>query len=93
MGDNIYYQGKKLKESLFHNTSEEQSADLKGKYVLISHHFWFFGRYSIEVPCEVKPNILEGSMYYRAKTIGAKARKFLEWLFENHPKLGIYEPP
>ncbi len=93
VGDNIYYRGAKAERRSKYHENEEQVKDLMGQYVLISRQFWFFGCCSIEVPYEVKPNVPKRSTYYGAKTTGAKAREFLDWLIKNYPKPGIYGPP
>lgn len=92
-GDNILYHGERVGEHGYHRKEEEWSHDLKGKYVLVSQEFWYFGKCAIKVSKEVKPYVPKTSTYYGVITSGSSAKKFIDWLIKNFPKPGIYGPP
>jgi len=75
VGDNIYYRGAKAERRSKYHENEEQVKDLKGQYVLISRQFWYFGRCSIKVPDEVKPNIPSVVEEYKSSSACASSER------------------
>jgi len=93
VGDNIYYCAKRRICSPFHKQQEEIIEDIKGKFVLASKTFWYFGKCALEVPKGVRPNVPRGPAPYGIKTEAEMAKKFIEWVQNKFPRPGIYGPP
>lgn len=56
--DNIYYKGKQIRNK-YHGKSEMQR-DLRGKYVLISESFYYFGKDAVMIPSKLRWIIKKG---------------------------------
>jgi len=94
IGDNLYFNNKRVERSPFHKGKEERIEDLKGKYVLVSTYFWYFGKNAAEVPGEVKPLVPKGVAKYGVITEDQKrVAEFFKWLNKNFPKPVTYGPP
>jgi len=101
IGDNIY---KPLKENPktiddflqvenpYHG-DEQKLRDLKGRYVLISKNFYYFGRSPITLNSKVRPKTPKGQSGQGVRTYDEiQVLNFLSYIKENY-KNGIYEKP
>ncbi|NQE44544.1 hypothetical protein C5S31_00805 [ANME-1 cluster archaeon GoMg2] len=92
-GDNIYSKNDKgewVQRPSYHS-KRHQEHDLKGEYVLISDHFYYFGRNAISIQEELKQIIKKGPGH-KSKSISKKdIEKFEEWI-EKQPQ-GIQGEP
>ena len=99
-GDNIYFLDEKTKkwhqENSHHslengNVNEHNlKRDTSGKYVLISEHFYYFGKNMIDIPDEIKDEFIVGRAYKKVDEI--KANKLIEYLKKNY-SLGLLGEP
>lgn len=91
-GDNIYQPigGGRFEQlpNPSHGESEIEH-DLGGRYVLISDHFLYFGRGSIEVPDHLR--MLICARGHKSRFSGETIHQFLEFIHKY--RLGIHAPP
>lgn len=95
-GDNIYYfdstQDEWVQLDSHHSNADgsenlhNKNRDLKSEYVLISHHFWYFGRNHLVLPNEFM-SIHHKGRGYKSKCFTEEfLTSFLVWLESNAPK-------
>jgi hypothetical protein len=58
---------------------EQRETDMSGKYVLLSTHFWYFGRNAIAVPDFMK-NLIRFGRGHRSQSNAAWVDEFHEWV-------------
>jgi hypothetical protein len=80
-GDNIYVKdrngGWKQRAPTYH-TEKQMDADLRGEYVFISNHFFYFGSNAVLVP-ERFQGLMSTGRWYR-HVFGPEVADFVEWL-------------
>jgi Nucleotide modification associated domain 2 len=80
-GDNIYSKdrngGWKQRAPTYH-TEKQMDADLRGEYVLISKHFFYFGSNAVLIP-ERFQDLMSTGRWYR-HIIGPDVADFVAWL-------------
>jgi len=93
LGDNIYKPRKGHAREIddFDQVPNEshgmgsKKRDLGGKNVLISDHFYYFGRDAIVIPNEFRPAIPRGQSGYGVETkSNAEVDRFIRYIEENH---------
>ncbi|MEX0779191.1 MAG: hypothetical protein WD037_05630 [Balneolales bacterium] len=92
-GDNIYHKDEhtdKWNQLNSHHSNEDGTinelnliTDLKGEFVLISNHFYYFGSSCITIPSEFKNEMCMKRQGYKHVNPFI-AQKFLNWLQENY---------
>lgn len=101
-GDNIYHQdtenGEWIQENSAHSleggkpNEDHKKSDVRGKYVLISKHFYYFGDNAPKIPDELIEICCEGrDMKWRAIPHRVKIN-FIAWL-ESNFSTGIHGDP
>lgn len=83
--DNIYFKNKdKLnqKKNKYHH-KEDMDHDLSGKYVLVSDHFYYFGKDAIAIPKEFLAIIKKGPGH-KCNFSTDLVSDFLKWLEKNY---------
>ena len=91
MGDNIY----ELSEERYvqHKNMNHSECDIprdtRGKNVLISKNYVYFGSSPLKIPPEKRPDLPPGKSCFGAKTTGDRARNFIEFvlLLPSRPKI------
>lgn len=91
-GDNIYYKdkGQWKQRSSFHGP-KDMERDLDGKFVLISNHFFYFGRNAITIPRKFQQIIKKGPGRKNNFEPGFVI-EFIRWL-ENDFSKGMHKEP
>lgn len=92
-GDNIYYknnEGKWIQRYSYHN-EKDIDHDLSGIYVLISDHYFYFGRNAILIQNKFTEIIKKGPSH-KCNFDDNVVEEFLEWI-ENNYKTGIHGDP
>ncbi len=86
-GDNIYYKNSKsewMQRKSLHKP-KDMDHDLKGIYVLISKHYFYFGKNAILIPTKFKQIIKKGPGH-KCKFDQELVINFIKWLEENYTK-------
>lgn len=83
--DNIYFKkdGIWFQKENKHHQEEDMGHDLGGKHVLISIHFYYFGKDAIEIP-EKFWEIIKTGPGHKCNFSVNMVNKFIEWLEESH---------
>ncbi len=92
-GDNIYYKnndGEWMQIRSYHN-EKNMDHDLSGIYVLLSDHYFYFGRNAILIPNKFNEIVKKWSGY-KCNFDDNIVEEFLEWI-ENNYKTGIHGDP
>lgn len=93
-GDNIYhYENDSWIQENSHHSLENGICnernlknDLKGKFVLISQTFYYFGNELVEIPTEFRSEVCSEKRFPLYKEIeGDIADEFIDWLVNNFP--------
>lgn len=88
-GDNIYYKNKEggwIQRPSYHSNGlkenkRQKDHDLKGKYVLISEHYFYFGRNAVPIPYEELKEIIKKGPGHKSTSIPKEViEKFVEWI-------------
>ena len=58
--------------------------DVRGKFVLISDEFYYFGRKAPSVPCDVRPSVPLRQSGYGQWSCSAQAERFLRYIRANY---------
>lgn len=101
-GDNVYHSdentGRIIQEKCAH-TNEDGSVNLthynqdtRGKFVLISRHFYYFGNHAPELPNEFRHFICKGRNFCYKNISSDDLIKFISWLESNY-EVGIHGDP
>jgi hypothetical protein len=79
-GDNIYFKDLygDWKQRPSYHTEEQMDADLRGEYVPISNHFFYFGANAVLVPGRFR-GLMSTGRWYR-HVIGSEVTDFVAWL-------------
>ncbi|MGA7076995.1 MAG: hypothetical protein WBZ42_10735 [Halobacteriota archaeon] len=91
-GDNIYFKdgdGNWQQRPSYH-TKKEMEKDLRGRYVLVSNHFFYFGANAVLIPERFR-NMMSSGRSYR-HVVGPQADQFVAWLQARY-EAGIYGKP
>ncbi len=91
-GDNIYYKknGEWKQRYSYHN-KEDMDHDLGEIHVLISEHYFYFGRNAVPIPSRFRQIIKKGPGY-KCNFNDGIVDGFLAWL-ENNYKTGVHGDP
>lgn len=102
-GDNIYYFNKELNawhQQDSHHSLEEGKInkrnlknDTRAPYVLISKHFYYFGRANVLMPVAFKDKVRQKSRFPLFKTVETKSAKMLIHWLETTFDIGIMDEP
>ena len=95
-GDNFYHtdeHGVVIQEPSAHSQDKGHAdKDKKGRNVLLSKHFYYFGNHTVKIPAHLHPVIYKGRNFHY-KAIPEKIRtEFIDWLESNY-HTGIYGDP
>jgi len=72
---------------------KEHEHDLSGKFVLISTRFYYFGRYPLEIPESLRPDVPKGQSANGSLTHDSeRAAEFIKSITENYG-LGVHSAP
>jgi len=79
-GDNIYFKDSDgdWKQRPSYHTEKQMDADLRGEYVLISDHFFYFGANAVLVPERFRGTMSTGRWYRRV--FSPEVADFVGWL-------------
>ncbi len=93
-GDNIYYKNKDgewvVRRRSYH-TKKQMNHDLNGIYVLISDHYFYFGRKAISIPDKFKEVAKKGPGH-KCNFDNNMVKQFITWIEDNY-KTGMYGDP
>ncbi|MEX0661200.1 MAG: hypothetical protein WEA58_10175 [Balneolaceae bacterium] len=100
-GDNIYYRDSNTKnwnqENSHHSlpngtvNGHNLERDIRGKFVLVSKNFYFFGKSAIEIPIRFKTQVCTSTQGHK-NVDNNVANKFLNWLSKNYQE-GRHDDP
>jgi hypothetical protein len=66
----------------------------KGRFVLISDHFWYFGENAPMLPPALAKKIEKRGPNYRSRSIEPEAvQQLIDWVSKRFPKPGVYGDP
>jgi hypothetical protein len=97
VGDNIYKPIDKVddfnqQKNHYHQKSD-QAKDVSGKNVLISKHFYYFGRNPVEIPGKIMPHVPKYQTYYGVRTYELdKIEGFITHVGNKYPRGMNYYP-
>ena len=95
-GDNIYCKNSKghliQKKSFFHKDEENIKKDIRGKNVLISDYFFYFGEKNIELPNSLKKSVIK-TQGYKYKGLEIEGKKLIKLLEKKYKKNKLYGNP
>jgi hypothetical protein len=94
-GDNIYYKDEdgdwKIRDGAYHTEKNIKTDINKGMFVLISDHYYYFGRNAIEIPEKYQSLIKKGPGHKSNFSIEI-IEDFVNWL-EGKTPMGIHGNP
>ena len=65
-----------------------------GRFVLISDHFWYFGKNAQKLPPSLAEKIEKKGPYYRRQSIKpSTVRELIDWVKRRFPKTGVHGNP
>ena len=99
-GDNFYHtvDDQIIQETSAHNFDDgtpnpiHAKRDAKGKYVLLSNHFYYFGNNAPEIPIELRGICCQARGYHYRDISDDLISKFIKWLEDNYT-IGIHREP
>lgn len=95
-GDNIYHldeEGQNWIQENSHHSLEDGSQntrnknkDLKSQFVLISEHFWYFGRSAVPIPGNLCDSIRKKGQGHKSNCISEEViTEFVQWITDSFP--------
>lgn len=95
-GDNIYRKNSKgewvQEKNQYHNSPKAQEADTKGKFVLISNNFFYFGKSDVQLPKDFKRLVSKIPRGHKYKGLEKEGEKLVNSLSGKY-KIGVHGDP